>query len=60
MIVLEGVDRAGKTTQCQKLVQALQQSGRAAEIMRFPGENHLSLTIPYEPVCGALPRQTLK
>ncbi|XP_048055617.1 thymidylate kinase isoform X1 [Megalobrama amblycephala] len=36
LIVLEGVDRAGKTTQCQKLVQALQQSGRAAEIMRFP------------------------
>lgn len=39
LIVLEGVDRAGKTTQCQTLVQALQQSGRAAEIMRFPGEN---------------------
>ncbi|XP_016089628.1 thymidylate kinase-like [Sinocyclocheilus grahami] len=36
LIVLEGVDRAGKTTQCQKLVQALQQSGRAAEIIRFP------------------------
>ncbi|XP_050967627.1 thymidylate kinase isoform X2 [Labeo rohita] len=36
LIVLEGVDRAGKTTQCHKLVQALQQSGRAAEMMRFP------------------------
>lgn len=36
LIVLEGVDRAGKTTQCNKLVQALQQSGRPAEMMRFP------------------------
>ncbi|XP_034737066.1 thymidylate kinase [Etheostoma cragini] len=36
LIVLEGVDKAGKTTQCKKLVQALQQSGRAAEMMRFP------------------------
>ncbi|XP_029970195.1 thymidylate kinase-like [Salarias fasciatus] len=36
LIVLEGVDKAGKTTQCNKLVQALQQSGRPAEMMRFP------------------------
>lgn len=34
--MLEGVDRAGKTTQCNKLVQALQQSGRPAELMKFP------------------------
>ncbi|XP_015226598.1 PREDICTED: thymidylate kinase [Cyprinodon variegatus] len=36
LIVLEGLDRAGKTTQCQRLVQALQQSGRPAEMIRFP------------------------
>ncbi|CAN9500808.1 unnamed protein product [Ophioblennius macclurei] len=36
LIVLEGVDKAGKTTQCNKLVQALAQSGRPAEMMRFP------------------------
>lgn len=36
LIVLEGVDKAGKTTQCKKLVQALEQSGRPAEMMRFP------------------------
>ncbi|XP_070688508.1 thymidylate kinase [Pempheris klunzingeri] len=36
LIVLEGVDKAGKTTQCRKLVQALQLSGRPAEMMRFP------------------------
>lgn len=34
--MLEGVDRSGKTTQCKKLLQALQSSGRAAEMMRFP------------------------
>ncbi|MGH0154333.1 UNVERIFIED_CONTAM: hypothetical protein FKN15_027170 [Acipenser sinensis] len=36
LIVLEGVDRAGKTTQCKKLVQALQQCGQRAEMLRFP------------------------
>uniref|UniRef100_A0A3B3ZCU1 Thymidylate kinase n=1 Tax=Periophthalmus magnuspinnatus TaxID=409849 RepID=A0A3B3ZCU1_9GOBI len=36
LIVLEGVDKAGKTTQCKKLVQALEMSGRPAEMMRFP------------------------
>ncbi|KAG9341565.1 hypothetical protein JZ751_019078 [Albula glossodonta] len=36
LIVLEGVDKAGKTTQCKKLVQALKESGRQAEMMRFP------------------------
>lgn len=36
LIVLEGVDKAGKTTQCNKLVKALQQNGRPAEMMRFP------------------------
>lgn len=36
LIVLEGVDKAGKSTQCKKLVQALELSGRPAEMMRFP------------------------
>ncbi|KAJ7993410.1 hypothetical protein DPEC_G00272150 [Dallia pectoralis] len=36
LIVLEGVDKAGKTTQCKKLVQTLLESGRPAEMMRFP------------------------
>ena len=38
LIVLEGVDKAGKTTQCQKLLQTLQQSGQPVEMMRFPGK----------------------
>ncbi|KAJ8277079.1 hypothetical protein GJAV_G00071260 [Gymnothorax javanicus] len=36
LIVLEGVDRAGKTTQCKKLVQALIENGRPTEMIRFP------------------------
>lgn len=36
LVVLEGVDRAGKTTQGKKLVEALEQNGRPAEMMRFP------------------------
>ncbi len=36
-IVLEGVDRCGKTTQCEMLVQSLRES-RAAEAIKFPGK----------------------
>ncbi|XP_063123113.1 thymidylate kinase isoform X2 [Rattus norvegicus] len=36
LIVLEGVDRAGKTTQCLRLVTALCASGHRAELLRFP------------------------
>jgi dTMP kinase len=34
--LLEGVDRCGKTTQCQRLLQRLLQAGVAATAMRFP------------------------
>jgi dTMP kinase len=36
LIVLEGVDRAGKSTQCAKMVDFLQSIGRPAELWRFP------------------------
>ncbi|XP_059923275.1 thymidylate kinase [Gadus macrocephalus] len=36
LIVLEGVDRAGKTTQCTKLVESFREVGRAAHLLRFP------------------------
>lgn len=54
LIVLEGVDRAGKTTQCNRLVQALQQSGRPAEMMRFPGKTwvRLPLRVFLRPAAG--------
>lgn len=37
LIVLEGVDRAGKSTQSRKLVDALCAAGHRAELLRFPG-----------------------
>ncbi|XP_054426367.1 thymidylate kinase [Pteronotus mesoamericanus] len=36
LIVLEGMDRAGKSTQSRKLVDALCAAGRPAELLRFP------------------------
>lgn len=36
LIVLEGCDRSGKSTQCKKLVQSLREEGRKVELMRFP------------------------
>ncbi|KAF9362284.1 hypothetical protein BGX34_006468 [Mortierella sp. NVP85] len=35
-ILLEGCDRAGKTTQCAKLVAALQAKGHSVELCKFP------------------------
>ena len=37
LIVFEGCDRSGKSTQCQKLMNWLQQNDVAAHAMRFPG-----------------------
>ncbi|XP_068020146.1 thymidylate kinase isoform X2 [Melanerpes formicivorus] len=36
LIVLEGVDRAGKSTQCRRLVEALRAGGHRADLLRFP------------------------
>lgn len=35
-VVFEGCDRAGKTTQCKKLVHSLNRTGIPAEFMNFP------------------------
>lgn len=37
LIVFEGLDRAGKSTQCERLVQDLQNDGHKVRHMRFPG-----------------------
>jgi dTMP kinase len=36
-IVLEGLDRSGKTTQSEKLLEYFRSQGREARIRRFPG-----------------------
>ena len=36
-IVLEGLDRSGKTTQVKLLEQRLIEAGRPVKMMRFPG-----------------------
>lgn len=42
LIVFEGLDRAGKTTQCQMLVDALRGEGQDVLFMRFPGTQMLA------------------
>lgn len=37
-IVLEGLDRSGKTTQVKLLQSRLAEAGREVSLMRFPGE----------------------
>ena len=37
LIVFEGLDRAGKSTQCRMLVEDLQNDGIKVRHMRFPG-----------------------
>ena len=37
LIVFEGCDRVGKSTQCDKLVKALREVGKKCHQMHFPG-----------------------
>lgn len=37
-VVLEGLDRSGKTTQVKLLEQRFVEEGRPVKVMRFPGE----------------------
>ena len=37
-IVLEGLDRSGKTTQVKLLEQRFVEEGKKVKVMRFPGE----------------------
>jgi thymidylate kinase len=37
LIVVEGLDRAGKTSQCHLLVEALAHRGYEVEYKKFPG-----------------------
>jgi dTMP kinase len=37
-IVLEGLDRSGKTTQTAKLVEQIQRQGKECKLIKFPGK----------------------
>lgn len=54
LIVFEGLDRAGKTTQCQLLAAALEADGRKVEFMRFPGTCAVSCLQERDAWCGWL------
>lgn len=45
LIVLEGLDRAGKSSQCTRLAERLQKDGHKVQHMRFPGQYHGDLTL---------------
>lgn len=38
LIVLEGCDKSGKTTQCKMLKETLEKQGLPVDLFRFPGE----------------------
>lgn len=42
LIVFEGCDRAGKTTQCKKLVERLKNKNMNVKFMNFPNRNTTS------------------
>lgn len=44
-VVLEGLDRSGKTTQVKLLQSRLIEAGRRVQLMRFPGELLLWVTM---------------
>jgi dTMP kinase len=38
LVVIEGLDRSGKTTQCARLLAKLEAAGIRAELIKLPGE----------------------
>ncbi|SAM06091.1 hypothetical protein [Absidia glauca] len=38
LIVIEGCDRSGKSTQCERLLQRLQQENKPVQLFKFPGK----------------------
>jgi thymidylate kinase len=50
-IVIEGLDRSGKTTQTGKLYETLKDIGVEAKLIKFPGEpehcHFVRLTLPH-------------
>lgn len=45
-VVLEGLDRSGKTTQVKLLEQRFVEEGKKVKVMRFPGKS-IAFTLTY-------------
>lgn len=45
LIVVEGLDRAGKSSQCEALRDVLQKSGHTVKYIRFPGKLPRSINL---------------
>lgn len=43
LVVIEGLDRSGKSSQCQQLFQALESRGRRVRYVKFPGQMRILL-----------------
>lgn len=39
LIVVEGLDRSGKTTQCEALCKHIKSTGKDVKYVKFPGTN---------------------
>ena len=57
-IVLEGLDRSGKSTQCSKLVSNLEQEGIPATGIRFPGSLRTPIQAIHTLNCCVVDRTT--
>ena len=44
LIVLEGLDRSGKSTQCQRLSKYLREQGQRVKYIKFPGKSYSNLS----------------
>lgn len=46
LVVVEGLDRSGKSSQCQLLVDGLNKAGTTARYVKFPGRDWLGAMTP--------------
>ena len=49
LVVFEGLDRSGKSTQARKLIETLTSQGHKAKFMRFPGYNLINFLVGASP-----------
>ena len=44
LVVVEGLDRSGKSTQCQRLSKYLAEQGQRVKYIKFPGDSYNNLS----------------